>query len=75
MMHYFAKCAKRVSVTETEKSDVPDKQQRDGIGGETSANVAIGGERSVTVAAVDTKPLSAPTVAVSAPCNQAAVRK
>ena len=41
----------------------------------TSVNVAIGGETSVTVAAVDNKRLSAPTVAVSAPCNQAAVRK
>ena len=76
---------KRVSVTDTEKSDVPDKRQRDGIGGdasvdvgiggETSVNVAIGGETSVTIAAVDNKPLSAPTVAVSVPCNQAAVRK
>ena len=33
-----------------------------------------GGETSVTVAAVDNKPLSALTDAVRAPCNQAAVR-
>ena len=66
MLRYFTK---RVSVTETEKSDVPDKRQRDGIGREASVDVAIGGERSVTVAAVDTKPPSAPTVAVSAPYN------
>ena len=62
---------------ETEKSDVHDKRQRNGIsweasvdvaiGGETSVNVAISGETSVTVAAVDKKSLSAPTVAVSAP--------
>ena len=73
MLYYFAKCVKRVSVTEIEKSDVPDKLQRDGIGGDASVNVAIGGETSVTVAAVDNKPLSAPTV--GAPCNQAAVQK
>ena len=64
MLRYFAKCAKRVSVTKTEKADVPGKRQRDGIGGEAS----------VDVAAVD-KPLSAPIVTVSAPCNQAAVLK
>ena len=75
MLHYFAKCMKRVSVTDTEKSDVPDKRQRDGIGGDASVDVGIGGETSVNVAAVDNKPLSAPTVAVSVPCNQAAVRK
>ena len=33
-----------------------------------------GGETSVTVADIDNKPLSALTDAVSAPCNQAAVR-
>ena len=37
-------------VTETEESDVPDKQQRDGIGGKASVNVAIGGETSLNVA-------------------------
>ena len=72
MLRYFTEFAKRV-VTETEKSDLPDKQQRDGIGEEASVDVAIGGETSVNIAAVDNKPLSAPRVAVSAPCNQAAV--
>ena len=80
MLRYFAKCAKRVSVAETEESDVSDKRQRDGIGGEASVNVTIGGETSVNdtiigetlvaVAAVDNKPL---TDAVSAPCNHAPV--
>ena len=37
-------------VTENEESDVPDKRQHDGIGGEASVNVAIGGEISVNVA-------------------------
>ena len=79
MLRYFAKCAKRVFVTETEKSDVPDKRQRDGISGEGSVVVAIyrrgdisechywWGAISVTVAAVDNKQLSAPTVAVMQP--------
>ena len=40
-------------VTETEESDVPDKRQHDGIDGEVSVNVAIDGETSATVAAVD----------------------
>ena len=64
---------KRVSITEPEESDFPDKQQSDGIGGEASVDVAIGGETSVTV---DNKllSLSALSDAVSAPCNQAAVR-
>ena len=44
------------------------------IGGVASVNVAIGRETSVTVAAVDNKPLSALRDAVSAPCNQATVR-
>ena len=43
-------------------NDVPDKRQRDGISGEALVNVA----------GVDNKPLSAPTDAVSAPCNAAA---
>ena len=56
MLRYFAKCAKRVSVTESEESDVPDKRQRGGIGGKASVNdVAIGGETSVTVAVVDSQ--------------------
>ena len=37
-------------VTETEESDVPDKRQHDGIGGEASVNVAIGRETSLNVA-------------------------
>ena len=37
-------------VTETEESEVPDKRQHDGIGGEASVNVAIGGEPSLNVA-------------------------
>ena len=53
--------SKRVTVTETEESDVPDKRKRDGIDGEASVNVA----------AVDNKQLSALT---GAPCNQATVR-
>ena len=61
MLRYFGKYAKRVSVTEPEESDFPNKRQRDGIGGETSVNVG-------------NKPLSALSDAVSAPCNQAAVR-
>ena len=65
MLHYFAKCAKRVIVTETEESDVPDKRKRDGIDGEASVNVA----------AVDNKPLSALTDAVSAPCNRGRFRQ
>ena len=52
---------------DTEKSHVPDKRLRDGIDGEASVSVAIGGETSVTVAAVDNKLLSAPTVAVMQP--------
>ena len=52
---------------EPEECDFPDKWQRDGIGGEASVDVAIGGETSVTV---DNKPLSALLDAVSAPCNQ-----
>ena len=71
MLRYFGKYAKRVSVTEPEESDFPDKRQRDGIGGEASVDVAISGEKSVTV---DNNPLSALLDAVSAPCNQAAVR-
>ena len=59
MLRYFGKYAKRVSVTEPEESDFPDKRQRDGIGGEASVDVAIGGETSVTV---DNKPLSALSV-------------
>ena len=47
---------KRVSVTEP---DFPNRRQRDGIGGEASVDVAIGGETSVTV---DNKPLSALSV-------------
>ena len=47
MLRYFGKYAKRVSVTEPEESDFPDKQQRDGIGGEASVDVAVGGETSV----------------------------
>ena len=39
-----------------------------------AVNVAIGGVTSATVTAVDNKPLSALTDAVSAPCIQAAVR-
>ena len=72
MLRYFVKYAKRVSVTEPEESDFPDKRQRDGIGREASVDVAIGKETSV---AVD-KPLSATALsdAVSAPCTQAAVR-
>ena len=68
MLRYFGKYTKRVSVTQPEESDFPDKRQRDGIGGEASVDVAIGGETSVTV---DNKPLSD---AVCAPCHQAAVR-
>ena len=68
MLRYFGKYTKRVSVTEPEESDFPDKRQRDGIGGEASVDVAIGGKTSVTV---DNKPLSD---AVCAPCHQAAVR-
>ena len=45
---YLTKYTKRVSVTEPEESDVPDKLQRDGIGGQASFHVA----------AVDNKPLS-----------------
>ena len=48
MLRYFGKYAKRVSVTEPEESDFPDKSQRDGIGGEASVDVAIGGDTSVT---------------------------
>ena len=55
MLCYFAKCAKRVSVTEPKESDIPDKRQRNGIGGEASVNVAIGGETSVTVAVIDSQ--------------------
>ena len=40
---------------EPKESDVPDKRQRDGIGGETYVNVGIGGETSVTVAVVDSQ--------------------
>ena len=40
-MRYSGKYAKRVSVTETEESDFPDKRQRDGIGGEASVTVGI----------------------------------
>ena len=43
-------------ISRNARNDVPDKWQRDGIGGEASVNVA----------AVDNKPLSAPTDAVSA---------
>ena len=68
MLRYFGKYEKRVSVTEPEESDFPDKLQRGGIGGEASVDVAIGGETSVTV---DNKALSD---AVRAPCNHAAVR-
>ena len=68
MLRYFGKYAKRVSVTEPEESNFPDKRQRDGIGGEASVDVAIGKETSVPV---DNKPLSD---AVSAPCTQAAVQ-
>ena len=71
MLRYFGKYTKRVSVTEPNESDFPDKRQRDGIGGEASVDVAIGGETSVTV---DNKPLSALSDAVCAPCHQAAVR-
>ena len=71
MLRYFGKYAKRESVTEPEESDFPDKLQRNGIGGEASVDVAIGGETSVNV---DNKPLSALSDPVSAPCNQAAVR-
>ena len=71
MLRYFGKYAKRVPVTEPEESNFPDKRQCDGIGREASVDVAIGGETSV---AVDYKPLSALSVVVSAPCNQAAVR-
>ena len=71
MLRYFGKYAKRVSVTEPKESDFPDKRQRDGIGGEVSVDVAIGKETSV---AVDNKPLSALSDAVSAPCTQAAVQ-
>ena len=56
MLRYFRKYPKRVSVREPEESNFPDKRQRDGIGGEASVDVAIGGETSVTV---DNKPLSA----------------
>ena len=49
-------------VTETEESDEPDKRrQHDGIGGEASVNVAIGGETSATIALLTTtlnKPLA-----------------
>ena len=55
MLRYFGKYTKRVSVTEPEESDFPDKRQRDGIGGEVSVDVAIGGEISMSV---DNKPLS-----------------
>ena len=49
MLRYFGKYAKRVSVTEPEESDFPNRRQRDGIGGDASEDVAIGGETSVTV--------------------------
>ena len=61
MLRYFGKYAKRVSVTEPEESDFPDKRQRDGIDVEASV-------------IVDNKLLSALSDAVSTPCNQAAVR-
>ena len=50
MLCYFAKCAKRVAVMETEQYNIPIKRQHDGIGGKASVNVAIGGETSVNVA-------------------------
>ena len=59
MLRYFGKYAKRISVTEPEESDFPNKRQRDGIGRKASVDVAIGGEASVTV---DNKPLSALSV-------------
>ena len=59
MLRYFGKYAKRVSVTEPEESDFPNRRRPDGIGGEASVDVAIGGETSVTV---DNKPLSALSV-------------
>ena len=59
MLRYFGKYAKRISVTEPEESDFPNRRQRDGIGGEASVDVAIGGETSVTV---DNKPLLALSV-------------
>ena len=37
---------------EPKESDVRDKRQCNGIGGEASVNVAIGGETSVTVAVI-----------------------
>ena len=45
MLRYFAKCTKRVSsvTVQTKKSNIPDKRLRDGIDGEASVNVAIGG--------------------------------
>ena len=55
MLRYFVNYAKRVSVTEPEESDFPDKRQRDGIGREASVDVAIGKETSV---AIDNKLLS-----------------
>ena len=61
MMRYFAKCAKRVSVTEPKVSDIPDKRQHNGIGGEASVNVAIGGETSVTVAVIDSQQTMKPS--------------
>ena len=48
--------------------------KRDGIDGEVAVNVSIGGETSVTVAAVDNKPLSALTDAVSAPGHSSGCR-
>ena len=45
---------------------LPDKRQRNGIGGKASVDVAIGGETSVNV---EKKPLSALSDAVSAPGN------
>ena len=73
LLRYFRKYAKRIglSVTEPEESDFPDKRQRDGIGGEASVEVAIGGETSATV---DNKLLSALSDAVTASAHQAAIR-
>ena len=43
----FREIRETVSVTELEESDFPDKRQRDGIGGEASVDVAIGGETAL----------------------------
>ena len=69
MMRYFTKCAKRVSVTEPEESDVPDKRQHDGIGGEASVNVASGGETSVTVVVVDSQRRTRPQFGCAQCCH------